>query len=199
MITKSRLPEIEPESRAAWRRWLAEHHDRSPGVWLIWHTKKGPRVQLITLDEAISEALCFGWIDSSMRPVGNGKSALLFTPRRPGSTWSRLNKQRVKFLTAQGLMTDAGRKVLAAARRDGSWNALDAIENLLVPDDLARALAACPTALANFRAYPPSTRKIALWWVESAKRPETRTRRVAETVRLAAENRSVVNRPRRPS
>lgn len=194
-MTRSGLAEIEPDSPAAWRRWLAEHHDSTPGVWLIWH-KKSTGHQPVSLDEAIQEALCFGWIDSTVRPVGGGKSALLLTPRRPGSTWSRRNKQRVASLTAEGRMTDAGRRVVDAAKRDGSWNALDAIEDLRVPDDLAQALAACPTAQANFSAFAPSTRKLTLWWIESARRPQTRARRVAETVQLAARNRTVAHRPR---
>jgi uncharacterized protein YdeI (YjbR/CyaY-like superfamily) len=162
-------------------------------VWLIWR-KKGTGHQPIRLDEAIREALCFGWIDSAVRPAGDGKSALLFTPRRPGSTWSRLNKQRVAALTAQGRMADAGRRVVAAAQGDGSWYALDAVENLHVPDDLAQALAACPAAQVNFSGFAPSTRKLTLWWIESAKRPQTRARRIAETVRLAADNRTVADR-----
>ena len=142
------LEELQPESRAAWRAWLAEHHGSSPGVWLIWH-KKGTGRQRITLDEAVEEALCFGWIDSTLQPLGDGRSALRFTPRKPNSTWSRRNKQRVESLAAAGLMTDAGRKVVEAAKRNGSWDALDAVEDLRVPDDLALALAANPAAEAN--------------------------------------------------
>jgi uncharacterized protein YdeI (YjbR/CyaY-like superfamily) len=195
-VDKTRLAEIEPDSPTAWRRWLAAHHDNSPGVWLIWH-KKSTGYQPIGLDQAIREALCFGWIDSTVRPVGNGKSALRFTPRRAGSTWSQPNKQRVASLTAEGRMTDAGRRVVDAAKRDGSWNAPDAIEDLHVPDDLAQALAAVPAAQANFSAFAPSARKLTLWWIESARRPQTRARRVAETVQLAADNRTVANRPQR--
>jgi uncharacterized protein YdeI (YjbR/CyaY-like superfamily) len=192
------LEELQPENRAAWRAWLAEHHGSSPGVWLIWH-KKGTRRQGITLDEAVEEALCFGWIDSRLRPLTDGRSALRFTPRKPNSIWSRRNKQRVAALAAAGLMTDAGRRVVAAAKQDGSWDALDAVEDLRVPDDLALALAGNPAAEANFQAFTPSARKVALWWITSAKRPQTRARRVAETVRLAAEHRTVADRPHRRS
>jgi uncharacterized protein YdeI (YjbR/CyaY-like superfamily) len=188
-------PEIEPDGRAAWRRWLAEHHATSPGVRLIWHTKASGQ-QRISLDEAVSEALCFGWIDSTVRRLGGGRSAVLFTPRRTGGTWSRLNKQRVARLVAQGLMTAAGQRVVDAAKRDGSWHALDAIDDLRVPDDLAAALRALPAAERNFFAHPPSTKRLALWWIASAKRPQTRATRIAETVRLAADNRSVADRHR---
>ncbi|HEU4422280.1 MAG TPA: YdeI/OmpD-associated family protein [Pilimelia sp.] len=197
-MVRTGLPDIEPDSPSAWRRWLVEHHDSTPGVWLIWRKKRTGH-QPISLDEAVREALCFGWIDSTVRPVGDGKSALLFTPRRPGSTWSRLNKQRVTALAAEGRMTDAGLRVVDTAKRDGSWNALDAVEDLRVPDDLAQALTAYPTAQANFSAFAPSTRKLTLWWIESAKRPHTRARRIAETVQLAADNRTVADRSRSPS
>jgi uncharacterized protein YdeI (YjbR/CyaY-like superfamily) len=192
-MTRKEHAELEPDGRAAWRRWLADHHDSSPGVRLIWHTKASGQ-QRITLDEAVSEALCFGWIDSTVRRLGGGRSALLFTPRRPGGTWSRLNKQRVTALVAQGLMTEAGQRVVDAAKRDGSWHALDAVDDLLVPDDLATALHALPAAERNFAASPPSTRKLALAWIGSAKRPQTRATRIAETVRLAADNRTVADR-----
>jgi uncharacterized protein YdeI (YjbR/CyaY-like superfamily) len=190
---RSDLAEFEPDSRAAWRLWLAEHHDGSPGVWLIWHTKASGQ-QRITLDEAVSEALCFGWIDSTMRRTGDGRSTLLFTPRRPRGTWSALNKQRVAALIAEGLMTEAGQRAMDAAKRDGSWYALDEIDDLRVPDDLARELRTSPAAHANFDAFAPSTKKLVLWWIQSAKRPQTRARRIAETVRLAAKNLSVANR-----
>ncbi|HET7516825.1 MAG TPA: YdeI/OmpD-associated family protein [Actinomycetes bacterium] len=192
------LEELKPENRAVWRGWLAEHHGSSPGVWLIWD-KKGTGRQRITLDEAVEEALCFGWIDSRLQPLGDGRSALRFTPRKPKSIWSRRNKQRVAALVAAGLMTDAGQRVVEAAKRDGSWEALDAVDDLRVPDDLALALAGNPVAEANFQAFTASARKAALWWITSAKRPETRAKRVAETVRLAAGNLTVADRPHRRS
>jgi uncharacterized protein YdeI (YjbR/CyaY-like superfamily) len=196
-MTKRSFAEFEADSRAAWRHWLADHHDRESGVWLTWHTKASGH-QRISLDEAVGEAICFGWIDSTLRRLGGGRSALLFTPRRPGSNWSRRNKQRVAKLLANGLMTDAGRRAVDAAKRAGSWTALDGVEDLQVPDDLSNALAACPPAQRNFSVSSPSTRKLALAWIHSAKRPATRANRIAETVRLAAENRSIVDRSRSP-
>lgn len=178
---------IEPQSRAEWRQWLAEHHGTSPGIWLIWRKKRGG-AQPLTLDEAVQEALCFGWIDSRLQPLSREKSALKFTPRKPGSTWSRLNKKRVESLIAGGLMTGAGQRAIDAAQQDGSWSMLDSIEELRVPQDLEQALAASPDARKNFDALTPSAKKNALWWIESAKRPQTRALRVAQTVRLAAQN-----------
>jgi uncharacterized protein YdeI (YjbR/CyaY-like superfamily) len=196
---KGQLGEIEPGSRADWRQWLAEHHGTSAGIWLIWRKKRAGGAQPLTLDEAVREALCFGWIDSTLRPLDNDRSALLFTPRRPSSIWSRSNKQRVQTLIAAGLMTEAGQKVIDAAKQDGSWSSLDAIEELRVPDDLEQALAANPDAKRNFDAFTRSAKKNVLWWIESAKRPQTRAKRVAETVRLAAQNATVTSPPRRPS
>ncbi len=194
---KGPLGEIEPGSRAEWRQWLAEHHGTSAGIWLIWRKKRGG-AQPLTLDEAVQEALCFGWIDSTLRPLNSQKSALMFTPRKPRSIWSRLNKERVESLIAAGLMTEAGQRVIDAAQQDGSWSSLDAVEELRVPDDLEQALAADLDARRNFDAFTPSAKKNTLWWIVSAKRPQTRAKRVAETVRLAAQNATVTGRPRRP-
>jgi uncharacterized protein YdeI (YjbR/CyaY-like superfamily) len=159
----------------------------------MWRSKASGQ-QWFSLDEAVSEALCFGWIDSTVRRLGDGRSALRFTPRRPGGTWSRLNRQRVAALVAQELMTEAGQRVVDAARRDGSWTTLEPVDDLCVPDDLDRALRANPTARSNFHAFPPSIKKLALGWIATAKRPQTRATRIAETVRLAADNRSVADR-----
>jgi uncharacterized protein YdeI (YjbR/CyaY-like superfamily) len=112
----------------------------------------------------------------------------LFTPRKGKSPWSKLNKTRVEKLIAQGLMTAAGMAKIDAAKQDGSWDSYDDIEALSVPEDLAQALAANPIAEANFNAFPPSSKKNILWWIESAKRAETRDKRVQETVALAAQN-----------
>ena len=190
---KAPLAEVEPRSRAEWRNWLNQHHAHSSGVWLIWHAKRSGR-QRISVDEAVLEALCFGWIDSRLRRLQDGTFALLVTPRKPSGTWSRLNKQRVESLIASGLMTEAGMRAVETARRNGAWNVLDPVEELQVPDDLSAAFAADPSARRNFEAFPPSTQKMALWWVISAKRPVTRAKRVAETVRLAAKNVPITER-----
>jgi len=192
---KTEYDQFQPDNRAAWRQWLLEHHDTSPGIWLVSHKKSSGR-QEITVAESVQEALCFGWIDSRLHPLDSEKSALLFTPRRPGGTWSRLNKQRVAELVESGLMTSAGSRVVEAAQRDGSWHALDSVDALRIPDDLAAALAASPGAAANFDAFTASARRSALWWIESAKRPDTRAHRVAETASLAARNLSVLERDR---
>lgn len=182
----------EPErfyapDRRAWRAWLEEHHASAPGVWLVYYKKESGRPR-VAYAEAVEEALCFGWVDSRPNVLDEDRYMQLFSPRKPKSPWSRLNKQRVERLIVQGLMAPAGLAVIEQARRDGSWNVYDAIEDLTVPDDLSAALAADEMARANFDAFSTTSRKNILWWIQSAKRAETRARRVEETVRLAAQN-----------
>jgi uncharacterized protein YdeI (YjbR/CyaY-like superfamily) len=177
------LPRYQPVSRAAWRRWLDRHHATSRGVWLV--CLKGDARRLSYAD-SVEEALCYGWIDSVMRPIDAGRYMQLFTPRKAKSQWSQSNKARVKALVASGLMTAAGLAVVKAARRSGAWSALDAVESLVVPPDLARALAAAPQARANYDALSPSSKKMYLHWINNAKRDVTRARRVGDAIALIA-------------
>ena len=137
----------------------------------------------------MEEALCFGWIDSVVNRLDADRFKQLFTPRKRGSGWARTNKERVERLVARGLMTDAGLAAVKAAKADGSWQALDDVENLVVPGDLAAALAANPAAAAGFAAFTSSVRKMILYRVSEAKQPETRARRIEQTVTAAAEGR----------
>lgn len=137
--------------------------------------------------DAVEEALCFGWIDSRPNKIDDERYMQLFTPRKAGSAWSRINKTRVARLIEQGRMTAAGLAKIEAARGDGSWARLDAAEAFEMPADLEAALAADPEARRQYEAFPPSTRKGLLYWVASARRAETRARRIAEVVRGAAE------------
>jgi uncharacterized protein YdeI (YjbR/CyaY-like superfamily) len=178
---------VHPLSRAEWRQWLAEHHTRPQGVWLISY-KKATGKPTVTYDEAVEEALCFGWIDSKGNKLDDERTMLWFAPRRPGTGWSRPNKERIERLIAAGLMMPAGLAKIERAKADGSWSALDAVEALEVPPDLAAALAANPAAEEHFTAFPRSAKRAILFWIQSAKRAETRANRIAETVRLAAEN-----------
>ena len=178
-------PQTQPASRAAWRQWLAAHHASSPGVWLVY-AKKGSGLPSLSYAEAVEEALCFGWIDSHPRKLDAERSQLLFTPRQPRSGWSKVNKERLQRLEAAGLLMPAGLAAIARAKENGAWESLDAAEAGLVPDDLATALAANAAAARHFASFSPSSRKQLLTWVLAAKRPETRARRVADTVRMAA-------------
>ena len=178
-------PQFQPASRAAWRQWLAAHHASAPGAWLVY-CKKASGLPSLTYAEAVEEALCFGWIDSHPRKLDAARSQQLYTPRRPRSGWSRVNKERLLRLAAAGQLLPAGLAAIARARANGSWDSLDAAEAGLVPDDLAAALEADDAAAGHFAAFSPSARKMILTWVLGAKQPATRARRVAETVRLAA-------------
>jgi uncharacterized protein YdeI (YjbR/CyaY-like superfamily) len=180
---------IHPLTRAEWRNWLEVHHDRSPGVWVVqWRTATGRR--RLSYPDLVEEALCFGWIDSTAKKLDDDRSMIRMTPRRPTSVWSRSNKDRVVRLIAAGRMTEAGLRTVEVAKRNGSWQALDDVDAMIVPDDLASALAADARARQHFDGFPPSTTRMILYWITSAKRAETRARRIAETVRLAADNRS---------
>jgi len=182
-----RLEHVHPDDRAAWRAWLVANHATAGGAWLVsWKAATGrPRIPYA---DAVEEALCVGWVDSRAGTIDDVRSRLLFTPRRAGSGWARPNKERVARLTAAGLMLPAGVAVVEAAKADGSWSALDDVENLVEPPELAAALDADPRARGHWDAFPRSAKRAILAWISTAKRPETRARRIAETARLAAEN-----------
>lgn len=180
-------PRVQVESRAAWRAWLEDNHAAGEGIWLVTY-KKHCGEKYVSYDEIVEEALCFGWIDSTQRTVDKDRSQQWLTPRKAGSGWSRSNKERVERLAAAGLMTPAGQAKIDAAKADGSWSALDAIENLEIPTDLAAAFAAYPSARGNYEAFPHSAQRRILLWIHSAKRPATRARRIEETARLAEDN-----------
>jgi uncharacterized protein YdeI (YjbR/CyaY-like superfamily) len=175
---------VEVTSRAQWRAWLAAHHDDSVGIWLVTY-KKHCGDRYLPWGDLVAEALCFGWVDSQTRRVDDDRTSVLVTPRKAGSAWSRVNKQHVADLEAAGLMTDAGRAPIAAAKADGSWVFLDDVEARIVPDDLAEALAS-RDARANWDAFPPSAQKVALEWIKRAKREATRTARITQVADGAA-------------
>jgi uncharacterized protein YdeI (YjbR/CyaY-like superfamily) len=173
-------------TRAEWRAWLEQHHMRKEGIWLIGY-KKATGKSRFDYDETV-EALCFGWIDSKPNKLDEERSLLWFAPRKSGTGWSKLNKERVERLIAQGFMMPAGLMKVEAAQQDGSWTALDAIEALEIPQDLEQALTAYESAKQNFEAFPRSVKRGILEWIISAKRPETRAKRIEETAQLAAQN-----------
>jgi uncharacterized protein YdeI (YjbR/CyaY-like superfamily) len=156
-------------------------------VWLVTSKRSTGRPRL-EYEDAIQEALCFGWVDSQAKTLDDDRSMIWFAPRRPRTGWARSNKNRVGRLLAAGLMHPAGLAKVEQAKADGSWSLLDRVENLEIPADLAAALAAYPSATGNFEAFPASVRKMILGWIQLAKRPDTRAARVSETARLADEN-----------
>ena len=186
-MTETPPNSIHPQSPAAWRPWLAQHHGRTEGVWLISYKGATGKPRL-AYDEAVEEALCFGWIDSTARTLDDERTLQWFAPRQPHSGWSRPNKERVARLLAAGLLAPAGLAKIDAAKKDGSWSALDAVEALEIPPDLGAALAASPAAQQHWDAFPRSVKRNILAWIATARRPETRAKRVADTARLAADN-----------
>lgn len=172
-------------SREQWRAWLAEHAATSPGIWLVTY-KKGSGSPHLDYDAIVEEALAVGWVDSRPRSLDSRRSQLLLTPRKAGSNWSRVNKERVARLTAAGLMTGAGQAVVDAARADGSWTALDQVEDLVEPPDLAARLDADADARRHWDAFPRSTRRAILEWLLAAKTEDTRLRRLTEITEKAA-------------
>jgi uncharacterized protein YdeI (YjbR/CyaY-like superfamily) len=175
------------EDAAAWRAWLEANHATKREVWLVLlktHVKR-PSVRLA---EAVEEALCFGWIDGMLRRIDDERHMLRFTPRRPGSVWAASNKARVERLIAEGRMRPEGLALVEKAKRRGEWDRADAREDVsVVPDDLAAGLDGDPAACEAWGRLAPSHRKLYLSWIGDAKRPATRARRVAETVRRVRE------------
>jgi uncharacterized protein YdeI (YjbR/CyaY-like superfamily) len=177
--------EFEPATRAEWREWLHEHAGRPGGVWLVLH--KGKDAPLSYMD-AIDEAVAFGWIDSKAMRLDEQRYRIRISPRKPGSGWSRINKERVSRLIEGSLMAPAGMAAVESAKLDGSWEALTGFEALQVPPDLAAALSADPAAARFFDAFPSSAKMIILGWIAGSKRAEKRQQRIRETVQLAARN-----------
>jgi uncharacterized protein YdeI (YjbR/CyaY-like superfamily) len=178
---------VHPLSRAEWRAWLEQNHARGQGVWLISYKKNSAKPRF-EYDEAVEEALCFGWVDSKPNKLDDERSMLWMAPRKPGSGWSKPNKERVEKLTRDGRMASSGLAKIEAAQQDGSWNALDAVEALEIPPDLQTALNENLPAAEYFAAFPRSVKRGILEWISNAKRPETRAARIAETATLAAQN-----------
>ncbi len=178
---------FHPMTRDEWRTWLDKNHVTSPGVWFVYFKKHTGKAR-VNYEEAVEDALCFGWIDSLQRTLDHDRTKLLFTPRKAKSVWSMPNKERVERMIAEGFMTEAGMMKIEAAKKDGSWNALDASDNLIMPDDLAAALGKSETARTNFEAFSASARKAILYWLGTAKRTETRRTRIEKIVRMANVN-----------
>ncbi|QDL55646.1 YdeI/OmpD-associated family protein [Rhodoferax aquaticus] len=187
MMSAAPHPSTHPLSREEWRAWLQQNHALATGVWLV-SFKKATGKPRIEYDEAVTEALCFGWVDSKPNKLDDERTVLWFAPRKPGSGWSRPNKRRIEQMVQAGRMAEAGLRKVEQAKLDGSWSKLDAVENLEVPDDLHSALTALPDALKNFEAFPRSAKRGILEWIGNAKTATTRSKRINETALLASQN-----------
>lgn len=192
-IPDNQLETFHATERKEWREWLEKNHHTSIGVWLIYYKVKSGKPS-IRYSEAVKEALCFGWIDSKVKSLDEKRYMQVFTPRKPKSVWSKLNKQYIEQLLKQGLMTEAGIKKIEAAKQDGSWNKLDAIEELIIPADLKQALEANETANKYFEAFNNLSKKNILFWIETAKRPDTRLKRIEQTISSAVQNKNPLAR-----
>jgi uncharacterized protein YdeI (YjbR/CyaY-like superfamily) len=175
---RAQLPMLKVRSRDEWREWLAVHHASSRGVWFVFH-KAHTQVQSVPYEDSVREALCFGWIDSLIKRIDDDRYALKFTPRTPTSKWSDLNRRRWSELEAAGRLAPAGR---AAAPTDARYAPRPIIPEL--PASIARALKANAKAWRFFQTLPRSHRRHFVVWIHMAKRPETRKRRIRESIAL---------------
>lgn len=190
------MPSIELKTyyardRKAWRKWLEKNHAKSPGAWLIYYKKSSGKSRVL-YNEAVEEALCFGWIDSTMRPLDEERFMQRFTPRKPKSGWSGLNKQRVEKMMAAGLMTAAGLEKIELAKKNGSWVSLDKVyapvDQLQIPVELKNAFSKNTKANTNFNNFPVFARRQFLYWISTAKRPETKKARVKQAILMCQAN-----------
>jgi len=187
METRNGIKTYHAKSRKEWRSWLKKNGEKEQSVWLIIY-RKGAEKESVYYEEAVEEALCFGWIDSKPNKRDDESFYQFFAKRNPKSNWSKINKERVARLTDEGLMTDKGLKVIEEAKLNGNWTALDKIENIELPDDLQKALCKNKEAEKFFNSFPRSVKKGILEWIQNAKKEETRSKRIEETVLLATKN-----------
>lgn len=173
--------------RAEWRAWLQTNHNTKKNVWLIIYRKES-NTPSVYYDEAVDEALCFGWIDSKPNKRDDNSYFQFFSRRNPKSNWSKVNKQKIERLLNEERIAESGHEMIRLAKETGTWTALEDVDNLVVPPDLQMAFDANPTAFAFWEKFPPSTRRGILEWIFNAKRDETRAKRIAETVEKASEN-----------
>lgn len=175
------------KTRKAWRAWLAKHHQTEKSVWLIIY-KKESKIPSVYYPEAVDEALCFGWIDSKPNKRDGDSYYQFFTKRNPKSNWSKVNKAKVANLIKEGLMQPAGLELIENAKQNGTWDALEEVDKLTLPNDLLERFATNKMARQNWEQFPRSSRRGILEWIMNAKKPETRQKRIEETVALAAKN-----------
>ncbi len=187
MSTYKNYPTFYAKTATEWRNWLAEHHESESAVWLIMYHKKS-KVESIYYDEAVEQALCFGWIDSKPNKRDEQSFYLFFSKRNSKSNWSKANRERIEKLLAAGQIAPPGQAMIEHAKTTGTWTALMGPENGVIPDDLQALFDKNPKALENFLAFSPSSKRIILEWIMNAKRPATREKRIKETVELAEQN-----------
>lgn len=173
-------------TKTEWRQWLQENHQTEQSIWLVCNTKKSS-LPTISWSELVDEALCFGWIDSTRKTIDELSFVQLFSKRKPNSTWSKINKEKIQKLIDSQMMTEAGYETIKTAQQNGSWTILDSVEDLTIPKDLGEAFKNYPGSEDYFLSLSKSMKKMLLQWIVLAKRPETRKKRIDEIAELAAQ------------
>jgi uncharacterized protein YdeI (YjbR/CyaY-like superfamily) len=186
-MQKKEVETFCPTSQTEWRKWLNTNHNSKQSVWLVCYKKKSNK-PTIAWSDAVDEALCFGWIDSKRIPIDQEKFMQFFSRRKPNGTWSKVNKEKIKKLIENGLMTKVGFEIIESAKQNGTWTILDEVEELKIPTDLAKELKNKKGSQDFFLGFSKSVKKAILQWLVLAKRPETRQKRITEIVELAAQN-----------
>ncbi|GLU54737.1 YdeI/OmpD-associated family protein [Dyadobacter frigoris] len=186
-MTEKEVKTFYPATRQQWRTWLEENQDKEKSVWLIFYKNKS-NTPTITWSDAVDEALCFGWIDSIAKPVDEEKFMRFFSRRKANSVWSGINKEKVRRLVEEGLMTKKGFESIEIAKGNGSWTILDDTEGLIIPEDLEEEFQKMLNAKSYFLSLSKSVKKSILEWLVRAKRPETRQKRIVEIAELADQN-----------
>jgi uncharacterized protein YdeI (YjbR/CyaY-like superfamily) len=185
-MPKKEIETYCPSSPTEWRKWLEQNHQSKQSVWLVCY-KASTKIASVTWSEAVDEALCFGWIDSTKRTVDSERYMQYYSRRKPSSTWSKVNKDKIAYLTENNLIAKAGLDTIDTAKQNGMWSFLDDIEKLIVPKDLENALYENESSMDFYQRQSKSIKKQILYWVKSAKRTETREKRIAEITHSSAE------------
>ena len=180
-------PELYFERDVDWYDWLLTNHNRYTGVYIIFY-KLEMNIPTMRWEEAVKVALCFGWIDSTVKSLGNGKRRQYFCPRNPKSVWSALNKRYIVELKKANLIQPSGYKSINIAKDNGMWSFLDDVENLIIPEDLQKAFNKSPKAFENYSNFAPGYRKSYLYWLKQAKREATRANRIVQIISFCKKN-----------
>ena len=187
MIKKVEPKIVYARTRKTWRAWLQKNHQKEKSVWLIIHNKNST-TKCVNYEEAVEESLCFGWVDSIAKKRDDESHMQYFSQRKAKSNWSKSNKERVARLIEQGLMRPSGQAMIDLAKKSGTWTVLEKVQRSIIPEDLKILLLKNKIAEKYFQAFPPSSKRIILEWIQNAKKPETRKQRIKQTVLLAAKN-----------
>ena len=184
-MQKKEIETFYPTNRQEWREWLLENHNKKQSIWLVHYNKKS-NMQSVSWSDAVDEALCFGWIDSTRKSLEIDKFIQFFTKRKPTSVWSKINKEKIERLKQEGLLMPAGYESIMIAQQNGTWNILDDVEKLEISEDLEKEFNTREGSKEYFLSLSKSVRKSMLQWIKLAKRPETRQKRIIELVENAS-------------